>query len=354
MFLTLNGNQNAVAKGKIDIRIVEGLSRDGIPIPAEDFDPVRLTDPEEFRRLLGVQDLARRLLPCIDTRAAHWRYYLFGAPAEHGRFLATGLRLISVLNQTDSRAGIGRRDYQHFREDGRRSKRRFVQSLQSRYDNAYRTVIGVFWGTDEQLPPLYPGPPSDALASAARSYVSTEDYADFFSNEPTRLRYMFHSRLVNFRPGLAAYIRQKGYDLERAAAGAVNSPKLDDDDRLLFFAWAVLQAYYGVADDGSAPEADDEEEANVSNGDTGDSQYYRTLARAAVELMDRLGDRVGLNPKQANTIRHRLWTAQQQKGEYQPPVLIWKLKNDGTRRRIFASVRLYAYRRLLYATGGPG
>ena len=341
-----------MAKCKIDIRIVEGLSRDGIPIPAEDFDPVRLTDPEEFRRLLGVQDLARRLLPCIDTRAAHWRYYLFGAPSEHGRFLAAGPRLISVLKQTYSRAGIGRRDFQNFREDRRRSRRRFVQSLQSRYDNAYRTVTGVFWGTDDQLPPLYPGPPSTALAAAARAYVSAQDYVDFFFNEPTRLRYMFHSRLVNFRPGLAAYIRQKGYDLERAAAGAVSSTKLDDDDRLLFFAWAVLQAYYGVADDGSAPEAEDEEEGTTSDGATGDGQYYRTLARAAVALMDRLGHRVGLSPKQANTVRHRLWTAQRQKGEYQPPVLIWKLKNDGTRRRIFASVRLYAYRRLLHATGG--
>jgi len=164
---------------------------------------------------------------------------------------------------------------------------------------------------------------------------------------------MFHSRLVNFRPGLAAYIRQKGYDLERAAAGAASSTKLDDDDCLLFFAWAVLQAYYGIADDGSAPEADDEEETSVTDAATG-RQYYRTLARAAVQLMDGLGDRVGLNRKQANTIRHRLWTAQRQKGEYQPPVLIWKSKNDGTRRRIFASVRLYAYVRLLRATGGLG
>lgn len=337
---------------KLDIRVVEGLSRDGIPVPAEEFDPVRLTDPEEFRRLLGAQDLARRLLPCIDTRAAHWRYYLFGAPSERGRFLASGPRLLSVLRQTESRSGIGRRDFPNYRHDGRRSERRFVESLQWRFDNAYRSVIEVFWGTGDELPSAYPGPPSSALCAAAREYVMAEDYGDFFSNQPSRLRYMFHARLVSFRPGLAEYISRKRHSLERAARGAAGSSALEAEDRLLFFAWAVLQAYYGVADDGSTPEANDGDESSDDEGVQDDDRYYRALARASLDLMDKLDDRVGLNRKQANTVRHRLWTAHRQKGGYQPPVLIWKLKNDGTRRRIFASLRLYAYRRLLYSTGG--
>jgi hypothetical protein len=165
---------------------------------------------------------------------------------------------------------------------------------------------------------------------------------------------MFHSRLVNFRPGLAEYICGKRYNLERAAKGAAGASKLDGEDRLLFFAWAVLQAYYGVADDGTAPDAEDGDEGSDGEGVNDDDRYYRELARASVELMDRLGDGVGLNRKQVNIVRNRLWTAQRQKGEYQPPVLIWKLKNDGTRRRIFASLRLYAYRRQLSATGGLG
>jgi hypothetical protein len=253
--------------------------------------------------------------------------------------------------QTESRGGIGRRDFPSFREDGRRSKSRFIESLQWRFDSYYGTVTRVFWGLDPELAAAARAP-SGAFCKAAREYVLAEDYSDFFSGSRSRLRYMFHSRLVNFRPGLAEYICGKGCDLERAAGAAARSSKLEQEDRLLFFAWAVLQAYYGIADDGSAPDGDGDGEAANGESVTADDRYYRTLAKAALDLMDILGDPGDLNRKQVNTIRNRLWTAKRQKGAYESPVLIWKLKNDGTRRRIFASLRLNAYARLLRTTGG--
>lgn len=123
--------REVMSSKNLAVRIVAGLSPDGIPFPAEEFDPVRLTDPEEFRELLGAQELARRVLPCAATTARYWRYYLFGAPSERGRLLAAGRRLLHILEQTEQPeqpgktkpgGGIGRIIFGKFREDGRRSE----------------------------------------------------------------------------------------------------------------------------------------------------------------------------------------------------------------------------------------
>jgi hypothetical protein len=108
------------------------------------------------------------------------------------------------------------------------------------------------------------GEPSAALCAAARDYVLAGDYAGFFSNSSSRLRHMFHARLLSFRPGLAHFIESKGYNLESAAAAAASSSKLSDDDPLLFFAWSVLRAYYRIPDDGSVPGGEEEAERGSS------------------------------------------------------------------------------------------
>jgi hypothetical protein len=41
--------------------------------------------------------LASNALPCIDTRTAYWRYYLFAAPSTTGRPISVGPRLLSIL-----------------------------------------------------------------------------------------------------------------------------------------------------------------------------------------------------------------------------------------------------------------
>jgi hypothetical protein len=95
----------------------------------------------------------------------------------------------------------------------------------------------------------------------------------------------------------------------------------------------------------------DQEEEVEQEAATDDDRYYRTLAKASIDLLDRLGNPGSLSSKQVNTLRNRLRTAIHQKGAYQPPVLVPSLKTDGTRRRVFTSLRLYSYRRLLEATG---
>jgi hypothetical protein len=334
-----------------EVRVLQGPSTSGLPFPPELNDSVGLTDPEELRYRLGAQAVAREILPCIDTRATHWRYYLLAAPAAgKGRPIVIGRRLLSVLKQTASRAGIGRRDLDRVLRDGRRSEARFVDLLERRYDSAYQSAASAFWGAGGELATGYPGDPSPALVGAARDYVLAEDYRAFFESveRPDRLAHLFRSRLVRFRPGLSEYLIALRGDLVKAAAGAASSRKLDDDDRLLFLAWSLLQAYYGIADDGTALDAEDEaEDPASSDGDA----YYRALAKASLELLESVDLSKSLTNKQRVTIRERLHTAVTHKGEYEPPVRVWSLRTDGSKRRVFASLRLFAFARILRATG---
>jgi hypothetical protein len=67
----------------------------GVPFPDEDFEPVGLGDPQEVRDRLAAQAVAREVLPFIDTRAVHWRYYLFAAPSVGpGRPIAARRKLL--------------------------------------------------------------------------------------------------------------------------------------------------------------------------------------------------------------------------------------------------------------------
>lgn len=326
----------------------------GVPFPEDEFEPIGLSDPQVLRDRLGIQPIARSVLPFIDTRAAHWRYYLFAAlPPGKGRPIVVGQRLQKILEQTQSRAGIGRRDYGRFISDGRRSERRFVARLERSFSIAYSSATAAFWRGDDSGGSVRP--PSPALCKSARNYVLVEDYQNFFSKEgaPDRLRHMFRARLVHLRRELAKHIIASRYDLATAALRAPGARNLDTSERLLFFSWAVLQAYFGIADDGRIDDADDDiddEERQESDSDA----YFRTLADASVQLIDNLGSPGDLSHKQVNLLRTRLKTALRHGGPYQPPVLVWKLKTDGRRRRVFASLRLFAFTRLLQATDPDG
>jgi hypothetical protein len=327
----------------------------GVPFPDEDFEPLGLGDPQLLRDRLGVQPIARSVLPFIDTRAAHWHYYLFSAPPPgRGRPIAVARRLQKVLEQTQSRAGIGRRDYGHFISDRRRSERRFVSRLERAFTTAYSSATAAFWGYDQSEGDTQP--PSAALCKSARRYVLVEDYRNFFVTQgaPDRLRHLFRARLVFLRRQLAEHIIASGYDLAIAALRAPKAKGLSASERLLFFSWAVLQAYFGIADDGQLDEPDDDvDDEDGRKADSGDD-YFRTLADASIGLIDCLGNPGDLSNKQINLLRTRLKTALGHGGAYQPPVLVWRLTTDGRRRRVFASLRLFAFTRLLRATDPNG
>ena len=332
------------------IHTVKVPSVQGIPFPDEQFEPIGVGDPQELRDRLGAQRIARTVLPFIDTRAAHWRYYLFAVPPSgRGRRLEPKHRLWRVLKETEgSRSGIGRREYPSI-VDGRRSKARFLDRIKRSFGTAYGSATRAFWGANDTSS----GSPSAALHNATRRYVHTGNYENFFTNDgpPDRLRHVFGARLIHLRPQLATHIIQNKYRLATAAMNAASSRKLDDSERLLFFSWALLHAYFGIADDGKLDDPEDEsedalEESKAINED------FRVLAKASLKLLDKLGTPGELNSRQVDLIRTRLKTALRHKGIYQPPVIVWKLKSDGRRRRVFASLRLYTYARLLHATKG--
>lgn len=332
-----------------DIRLLEGPILSGVPFPCEDYDAVGLTDPEEMRKRLGAEAVAREILPCVDSRTTHWRYYLFVAPAiVRGRTLALGRRLLSILNQTKA-FGIGRRDFVEYEGDGRRSVTRLVEKLEKRYKDAYGSATQAFWGLRSDPAVINPDAPSQALCVAARAYVQRADFSDFFDQvgNPNKVRHLFRTRLVAFRPNLASFLELKRYNLSKAASTAATSSKLDKDDRLLFYTWAVLQAYYGIVDDGLPEDLEDE----VEKADTQEnSEYYRGLSIAALKLGDSIDLRQALTAKQLVTIVSRLQSAIRYRGGYIPPVRVWSFRNDGTKRRVFASLRLNAFARLLRKT----
>jgi hypothetical protein len=314
----------------------------GVPFPDEEFEPVRLSDPQELRNLLTAEEAARRTLPFIDSRAAHWRYYLFGCP---GRQFNNGSRLFRVLRNTPrSSSGIGRRQYIALMSDGRRSVARFRRRLARNWRIAYGSATKAFW--DPSI-----DPPSAALRQAAREYVLRNAYRNFFERDGvrSRLKQVFRARLIGLRRGLADHIIRNQYDLEQAAFTAASSRALEDDDRLLFFSWALLQAYFGIADDGRFEGVEDADDADTENK-VADDEYYRTCARAALKLLTKIGTPAELGQKRCDLIRTKLKAALRHRAYYQPPVWVPKFKNDGRRRRIFASLRLRAYARLLRDT----
>ena len=178
--------------------------------------------------------------------------------------------------------------------------------------------------------------------------ILNEEYQDFFdeSYRPNQVRNLFGKRLRSFRPGLASLLISKKYNLVQSATAAASSKNIDDDDRLLFLTWALLQSYYGIADDGSAEEPEDE----IEPEEAGDGDYYRDLAKVSINLLDLMKKPGNLTKKQVGTIHQRLRNAQKHPGNYEPPIKVWSLRNDGRRRRVFASLRLFTYQRLLRAT----
>ena len=330
-----------------NIQVLRGPDAEGVPYPTDAYDEVCLNNPDELRRILGAQEVAGKILPCVDTRTSHWRYFLFATP---GLKKTIGRRLFSVLKQTSKQrtlAGIGRLEYISFKSDGRKSKKRFINTLNTRYQSLYGTAAGVFWKPTIEKSPHYTGPPSSALCTKACDYIKAEIFEDFFRKGNQGLRHLFNGRLQKFRPGLSDLIIKKKYDLLEVAKVASKSRKLNDDDRILIFTWALLQAYYGIADIRLTDDnEDDDEKDTVEESDT----YYRDLASASLGFIKCGGFKDKLNSKQINTINRRLQVAVKNKGHYQAPVLVSQHRSDGTRRRIFASLRLHAFTRLLKST----
>lgn len=325
---------------------VVGAPLSGVPLPDDLGEEPGLHNPAALREALGAQTVARRLLPCIDTRAGYWRYYLLFCPGP-GRRPKLSNHLFEVLEQTADtagRRGIGRRIW-----SGHRTAR-MARILQDAYWRAYGTVTNVFWRIETTEND--PGEPSERLRLAAREYVKQQDYVDFFDDDSPsgHLRLMFNARLRAFRPSLAHWLESHGFKSEDAATEAARSRVLHEEDKRLFLAWSLLRAYYGLPED--SDEDLEEEENHAGTAELGadlTDDDLRPVASAAVELLERVPDS-GLSENQLRTLKRQLNAAIRHAGPYQPPVRVAPTDHYGRKRRIFASLRLRTFASLLRST----
>jgi len=255
-------------------------------------------------------------------------------------------RLIKILKQTKNEtiAGVGRRANGWKKAS---PKPRIVKRINDNYQRTYGTAAKEFW---------YGGPnTSIKLRKAARRYVLQGEYSDFFANNTSsQLSRMFHARLQSLSPNLAKHIlkhtRPDGdlYDgLALATSKAPNSKSLNENDRLLFFCWALFQAFYGLID--NKPYAEDESTDEEEPEPISDDDTLRKLAEAALTFLEKLKS-PRLKRAQIQTIKRQIKSSLAMKGTYQAPNLVTRHKSDGTRRRIMASMRLFAFARLLQDT----
>ena len=326
----------------------------GLPLSVEGWEPVGLSNPQEMLERLGAEAIARRVLACVSSQSRHWRYFLFMAPAEgKGRPIVVPRRLLSVLDQTPAQlSGICRDDWRRLQGDGRRKRGPLFKIIEERFNTYYRTPAEAFWNGVDDEDGRRIGPASNALRKRARDYVLQEDYHDFFerSSASDGLRSMFHARLRSFWPNGAKLLAARQYDIGKAARGAAYWPGLTADDRRLFLTWALIQAYYGLHDDGLEPENNNGEEQDFEDGE---DAYLEGMAKAALSLLQVVKPPGKLNGKQLATIRQHLKGSLKANGQYLAPVLVYPTKADGRRRRIFPGLRLWAYSNLLNATRPP-
>lgn len=354
-----------------EIHLLGEPRTEGLPLSAERFEPVGLSDPQAMLDLLDAQSWARRILPCVSSTSRHWRYFLFAVPREgRGRPIAVARRLVSVLEsntargspggELQERSGICRREWLGLTRDGRRKLGPLFAKCEERFSAYYGSAAKAFWeGVDEEGSSH--GAASEALRARARAYILGGDYSEFFqhSGRSDGLRSVFHARLRSFRPGLADLLEARDYDVRRAARSAAYWKGLEEEDRLLFLAWSLLQAYFGIIDDGLEPEdsgasAGEDSDGAGDGSDGEDDGYLRDMARAALALLRVVKKPGDLNQKQLATVSHQLSDRLKANSDYRPPELVHPTKADGRRRRIFPGLRLWAYAYLLETTSVHG
>lgn len=340
------------------IELVGNVPRDGLPIPDDAAFADDLANPATVREALGSQRVASKILPCIDSRARYWRYYLFAAPG-HGRKPDLGRLLFEVLRQTpnESRRGVGRLIYRSANEKWSKSLGR---NLEEAYLTAYRTATNAFWNAYQVASPGF-----KVLHERAVKFRRSEQYDNFFPHVSPgvnaaidrQLRKSFHKRLIAFRPSLGQALVNYRFDLDELAAHAPHEPQLLREDKHLILTYTVLKALYRIEEpavplDKHKNTGDISDEDLEFDEDMPENTDLRPLALSALQLLkNKLGD--GLSkPLRMSILRH-LDSALRQPGEYQPPFPVTPLDSSGRRRRVFAGLRLRPYRFLLKMTANP-
>ena len=201
-------------------------------------------NPGEIRRIIS-GGLPGTLLPCIDSRAPHWRYYLIASPRNtHQSSDRLGALLHRILKRNRGfNGGIGRR---YFNSTNRVSHRRLCKIYWSRYS----TVNRKFW----QLATDVGGRDLQTLMRRAQKLRSGASVADFFQlPENETASAAFHRMLLrqsDEAEELARLFRatSRSYQRDRSLADAIltglKRARLSARSRQLVFSMALIYSLF--------------------------------------------------------------------------------------------------------------
>lgn len=331
------------------IAIVVPVHRAPLPIPrlAGKLDQIA---PLPLREMIAGA-LAAAALPLLDSRTRYWRYYLLIGPSPQWRPQALGQKLLSIVRQNieseRARKGIGSRLYNRSRLDGqRRASVRELRRLVNGFKSQYGAAAKRFWDKAKSHSSY------STLLRASQLLRSATDLRGFFeSNMPTladgHARAAFHRLMIHQTPVAEdlAPVLLRGDSVWQALAKIKRTSIQLDDSRRLILAWILLVVLFttkpSIVD---RPHRQLEDDADIGEQPDGSLAGLACVARnmlaACVFELDAVTRSRLLELLDSALVRK----------PYTPPVALAARDDDGSRRRLFADLRLSSFHRLLEAT----
>ena len=322
-----------------------------MPIPAR-------PNQDDLRNPLRLKDLiagkrASQALHLFDSRIRYWRYYLLIGPSPRWS-KSLGIKLYRIVRdnlQWRSRAqrGVGRDLFNRCKFDRcRKPNDRELLTLVRTFKSQYKQGAQSFWEYAQNKIR------SDVLLTASRQMQHATNYRGFFAKSMQtvpdgRARRAFHRLLLtqsNAANELGRLVLRSA-SVTDALAKIKPGTLHDEDARYMVLSWLLLSLLY--LEDTVAPiSTGRHSSAEPDEDETGELYgYERQLVRVALGYLNQGVD--GLDVSLCRRIVEYLKHASKY-APYRAPIRVSPLNIDGSRRKLFADLRLTTFRNLLRST----
>ena len=314
-----------------------------------------LRDPLRLKTLIA-GDLASQHLRLFDSRIRYWRYYLIIGPLPRWRSGALGQKLLRIVRDNcqpgqRARRGVGRDLYNRCKFDLHRpptirETKRLVRVFRSQYGAAARR----FWEHAMK------DHGRDVLLAATRQLRRPTSCSGFFSKRMKAVadghaRRTFH-RLLLTQSEVAqelGHLVLRSQSVASALAKVKSATLLQEDAQRMVLSWLLLSLLYQEDTDvRTTTERRLTDEADDETQQLADCE--KQLVRVALAYLKKGVD--GLDRIVRDQIVRYLRHASSH-SPYRAPIRVSPLNTDGSRRRLFADLRLTTFRSLLRSTRSP-